>query len=403
MPARLGGGFRWLLASSWVSNLGDGIALAAGPLLVASQTRAPGLVALAAALQRLPWLVLGLYAGALADRLDRRLVVMVSDLLRAAVLAVLAAVIVTGRVNVPTVLVAMLLIGITEVFADVTTSTLLPMLVHRRDLGVANARLQAGFITVNQLAGPPLGAFLFAAGSAWPFGSQAVAAVLGVVLVARIGTPAGAVRDARDARVWRDVVEGVRWLAHHPPVRTLALTIVTFNVTYGAAWSVLVLYATQLLGMSPVGFGLLTTMAAAGGLLSTSCYGRLEQRVRLATLMRGCLLLEVLMHLAFALNRSPWVAFAIMFGFGAYAFVWGTVSQSVRQRAVPAALQGRVGAVYMVGLFGGIVAGQALGGVIAEHGGLTAPFWFGFAGSGLTLALIWRALGAVAHADAAAG
>jgi len=68
-PARLGRSFRWLLASSWVSNIGDGIGLAAGPLLVASQTHDPLLVALATLLQRLPWLLFGLHAGVVADRL----------------------------------------------------------------------------------------------------------------------------------------------------------------------------------------------------------------------------------------------------------------------------------------------------------------------------------------------
>ena len=71
-PTRMGRSFRWLLASSWTCNLGDAIALAAGPLLVASQTRSPMLVALTAIAQRLPWLLLGLYAGAMADRVDRR-------------------------------------------------------------------------------------------------------------------------------------------------------------------------------------------------------------------------------------------------------------------------------------------------------------------------------------------
>ena len=66
-PRRLGGGFRWLLASSWVSNVGDGIALAAGPLLVASQTHDAFLVALAALLQWLPPLLFGLLAGALSN------------------------------------------------------------------------------------------------------------------------------------------------------------------------------------------------------------------------------------------------------------------------------------------------------------------------------------------------
>jgi predicted MFS family arabinose efflux permease len=83
--------------------------------------------------------------------------------------------------------------------------------------------------------------------------------------------------------------------------------------------------------------------------------------------------------------------------FGAYVFVWSAVSQTVRQRATPIELQGRVGSVYMACVFGGIVVGQALGGWIAETWGLTAPFWFAFVGSGLTLALVWRQLPSIAH------
>src|ERR671926_503782 len=136
----MGRSFRWLLSSSWVSNVGDGIALAAGPLLVASQTRDPLLVALAALLQRLPWLLFGLWAGAVADRLDRRGLVMGVDLGRAGVLALLSATILTGTVGVVVVLVAMLLIGTAEVFADTASQTLLPMVVAKEDLGVGNAR-----------------------------------------------------------------------------------------------------------------------------------------------------------------------------------------------------------------------------------------------------------------------
>ena len=131
-------------------------------------------------------------------------------------------------------------------------------------------------------------------------------------------------------------------------------------------------------------------------------YQRIERRFDLGDVMRVCLLLEVLSHLAFALTTSGYVAMVIMFVFGAYAFVWGAVSQTVRQRATPIELQGRVGSVYMVCVFGGIVVGQALGGWIAERWGLTAPFWFAFVGSGITLALVWRQLPAIAHADAAA-
>jgi len=399
VPARLGRGFRWLLASSWTSNLGDGIALAAGPLLVASETRSPMLVSMAVLLQQLPWLLFGLHAGAIADRVDRLRLVVVANLLRGVVLVALCATILTGVVNIAVVLGALFLIGTAEVFVDTAAGTLMPMLVHKRDLGIGQARLQTGFITLNQLAGAPIGAALFAMGRAAPFGVQILTVLLASVLVVRIALPPGPVRDAVDTHVRRDIAEGVRWLLDHPPIRTLALVIVTFNVTWAAAWSVLVLYSLDVLDMGPVGYGLLTTMAALGGLVSTPWFGWLERRVPLATLMRTCLVLEVFMHLALALTREAWVAMVILFGFGMYAFIWGALSAAVRQRAVPTEFQGRVGSVYGVGVYGGIVVGAGLGGLIAEYAGLVAPFWFAFVGSGITLALVWRQIAHIAHAD----
>jgi predicted MFS family arabinose efflux permease len=402
VPARLGTGFRWLLGSSWASSLSDGLAIAAGPLLVASQTHNPLLVAGAAMASQAPWLVFGLVAGALADRLDRRLIVIVVDALRAIVLAGLCVVIVTGRVDIALVLVAMFALGTAEVFADATTGTLTPMLVDKADLGIANARIMAGFVTVNQFIGPAIGAFLFTVGMAVPFVIQATCVALAAVLVSRIGTPRGAVRENVDTHVRQDIVEGVRWLIGNRPVRTLALVIVTFNITWAAPWSVLVLWALQRVGIDEAGFGLLTSATALGGLLSTLSYGWLERRMPLALLMRLALGSEVVFHLAMALTTSPWVAYPLMFFFGAYAFVWGTLSNAVRQRAVPTEFQGRVGSVYMICVMGGMLIGSFLGGMIAHWGGIAAPWWFAFIGSGLTLLLVWRELGNIAHADEAA-
>lgn len=398
-PSRLGTGFRWLVASSWTTNIGDGLMMAAGPLLVASQTHDPTLVAAATMARLLPWLLFGLIAGALADRLDRRLVVMVMDGARAVVLAGLCAVIYTGHVNIGLVLVAMFLVGVAEVFADTTTSTLTPMLVDKDDLGIANARIMAGFLTANQLIGPAIGAVLFTAGMAWPFLIQTICVAMGAVLISRIATPKGAVREHVETHVRQDIVEGVRWLVGNGPVRTLALVIVAFNVTWAAPWAVLVLWALQRVGIDEAGFGLLTTASALGGLLGTFAYGRIEKRVPLATLMRAVLLCEVLFHLAMALTTSPYAAYPLMFFFGAYAFVWGTLSNAVRQRAVPAEFQGRVGSVYMLCVMGGMMIGSLLGGLIAREWGVTAPWWFAFVGSGLTLALVWRELAKIAHAD----
>ena len=403
-PRRLGTDFRWLLASSWTSNIGDGIALSAAPLLIASLTSSPLLVAAGAMMQFLPWLLFGLLAGSFADRHDRRLLVMLANGSRAVIVLGLVVFLATGNASVWVVLATSFLYGTAEVFADTAGSTLLPILVEPADLGIGNARLQAGFLVGNQLAGPPLGAFLFALGSFWPFLVQILCVSLAVLLISRISrTPVPPREERATGEKPQPIREGLTWLRHNAPVRTLVIIILVFNVTWAAPWSILVLYATQHLGMGAVGFGALTTASALGGLVSTVCFGWLERHVGFATLMRIVLSLEVLMHLSFALTTSGVVALVIMFGFGAYAFVWGTIATTVRQRLVPLQLQGRIVSVTMVGMFGGLVIGQLLGGLIAQTWGLTAPWWFAFAGSAITLALVWRSISHIAAAPPAIG
>ena len=224
-PRRLGTSFRWLLGSSWTSNLGDGIALSAAPLLIASMTSSPVLVAAGAMMQYLPWLLFGLFAGSVADHHDRRRLVMIANGSRAVVVAALVVFLVTGHATVVIVLATAFVYGTAEVFADTAGSTLLPMLVRPADLGIGNARLQAGYLVANQLAGPPLGAFLFAIGSFWPFLVQILCVSLAVVLISRIArTPVperGAAADAASVpATTHPIREGLRWLRHNPPVRT---------------------------------------------------------------------------------------------------------------------------------------------------------------------------------------
>lgn len=399
-PPRLGTPFRWNLASVWVSNLGDGIALAAGPLLVASQTRNPLLIAAAAMAQRAPVLLVGLLAGALADRVDRTRLVVLANLLRALVLGALVVTIVTGWVSITLVLVAVFAIGLAEQFADSASRAVLPMLIDKADLPIGNARHMAGYLVANEFLGPPLGAFLFAAGMALPFTAQAGALLLAAWLFTRMGLPRGGVREVVETHISRDIIDGLRWIWGNAPVRTLSLIIFLFNLTWGAPWGVLVLWAQERLGVGPVGFGLLSTASGIGGMFAVASFDRLQRRVSLAQLMKGCLTLEVVVHLGFALTSRWWIALVLMFVFGSYVFVWGSVSSAVRQRATRHEFQGRVASVYSFGLAAGLLVGQFLGGLIATHFGPAAPFWFAFVGSGLTLALVWPRLGDIAHATA---
>jgi MFS family permease len=399
-PLRLGTGFRWLLGATLVDNFGDGVVLAAGPLLVASLTRDPFLVSLAVTAEFLPFLIFGLPGGAVADRMDRKRMVVGANVARAAVLLILVGTIVSGTVSIAIVLAALFALGTAEVFADSASSTLVPNLVAKDDLGIANARMQGAFILLNQLVGPPIGAFLFAVGVALPFATNAICFLAAAALISRIAVTMP-VRTGERTSLRTDLAEGVRWLVHHPPMRTLALTIFAFNVTFGAAWGVLVLYAGERLGLGPVGFGLLTTAVAIGGIIGTVSYGALERRFALADIMRVGLLIETLWHLVFAITTSAVIAAAMMVVFGIHGFVWGTTSTVVRQRSVPNELLGRVGGVYRVAIVGGTVIGTPIGGLLAGQFGITAPFWFGFFGSAALLVILWRQFDNIVHASEA--
>ncbi|MBW3658034.1 MAG: MFS transporter, partial [Actinobacteria bacterium] len=338
LPERLGQSFRWLWGGFAASNLADGVLLAAGPLLVTSITREPFAIAMAIFVQRLPWLLLGVVAGAIIDRTDRRRLLMTVNSARAVVLATLATAVAMDAVSLPFIYVVMFLIGIAETFADNAGSTLVAVTVPSPALGQANARLMGTRVVTNEFGGPPIGAFLFSIGIAVPFGVNAIAFALAVALVSRVELPDGDPSIRRAPRLRADISEGVRWLWAHRPVRTLAMLITAFNITFGAAFSVWVLYALDRLGLDAVGFGVLMSASAAGGLLGSAMFGRLERRFSYATLLRVGLVIETATHLGLALTRSPVVAGAVMALFGMHAATWGSTSTTIRQRAVPSVL-----------------------------------------------------------------
>jgi len=344
--------------------------------------------------QRIPWFLFGLQAGAVVDRVDRKRLIVIVDLLRAIVIGLLAASIALDIVSLPIIYTAMFLLGTGETFADNARSTLVATAVPREGLGPANARLFGTQIVTNQLAGPPLGALIFAAGAALPFGADAISFVLAAMLISRV-THERPITDAEKHSVRSQVIEGLRWLASHPPVRTLVIMITAFNITFGAAFGIWVLYATERLGLSELGFGALLACTAVGGLIGSMLFGSLEKRATYATLLRIGLIFETFTHLMLALTRSYLVAGVVMVLFGVHAIVWGTTSTTVRQKSVPASLLGRVNSAHMLGSFGALALGSMLGGAIASRWGVIAPFWFAFAGSGAILLVVWRSIGYV--------
>lgn len=392
MP-RLGRGFGPLWAANAVSNVGDGITLAAGPLLVASLTDDPALIAGAAFAQQLPWLLFSLISGAYVDRLDRRLLVLLVNLVRATVLSVLAVAVATGSSTVLLIYLAFFVLGTAETLADNAAVTLLSTVVPADALPAANARLMGTQILANQLAGPPVGAWLFVVAAALPFGANALTFLLAAGLLTMLPRHVGRAADhdpARRRHLRAEIAEGVRWLWHHRVLRMLAVSLCLMNVTFFGAFSILVLYARDRLGLSEVGYGVLLACSSVGGLAGSVVAGRLERRFGASLLLRVGLVVETVTHLVFALTRSPWVAGVTFAVFGVHAIVWGVVTLSLRQRVVPARLLGRANSVYYLFSVGGAAIGALSGGLLARSFGITAPFWFAFCSMIVLTAVAWR-------------
>ena len=400
LGSSLGPHFRRLWAASALTNLGDGAFLAAGPLLVASVTTDPLAVGGAVAVQQLPWLLFALVSGAVVDRLDRRRLVVVVNIVRALVLVLLTVAILFDAASMFLIYAALFVLGTGETLADNAAGTLVVRVVPRDRLGAANARLSAVFTVGNQLAGPPLGAWLFTVSAASPFGLHALAFAVAALLVATLALPlddSGATQApvVRPPALHRQIAEGVRWLWGHRGLRALTACIAVMNLTFMAAFATWVLYGTQRLGLTQVQFGFLLTAGAVGGLAGAWLYPRLEKRFGRVALVRVGLPLEAATHLVLAVTVSPAVVFATMTLFGAHAVVWGTVATTLRQRSVPAELLGRVTSVFFFASTGAAAIGAAAGSLIAWAYGLTASFWIASATMALLTVVAWRQLAAV--------
>jgi MFS family permease len=402
MTPGLGADFGRLWTANAISNLGDGVTGVAAPLLVASLTDSPTLVAGAVFAQQLPWLLLSLPSGAYVDRLDRRRLLVGVNLARGALLAGLAAAVWGGVATIPVLYVAFFLVGVGETVADSTSVALLPGIVPADRLADANARLVGTYLVGGQLAAPPFGAWLFVAAAALPFAFDAASFLTAALLVApllRRHGPAPRTPD-RPARTLRgEIAEGLRWLWRHRTLRLLAVCVAVMNLAGAGTFAIWVLWARQRLGLQGVGFGALVTAYAVGGLLGTLLASRLETALGPATLLRAGLLIEAGSQLSLALTRSPWIAGATLVLFGTHATVWGVVTVSLRQRLVPDRLRGRVGSVYFLFDLGGASLGTLLGGGLASVLGITAPFWLGSGAVALLAVGAWRRLAPTALAS----
>ncbi len=372
----------WTAATA--SNIGDGIVLAALPLLAAELTREPVGVAAATIAVRLPWLVFGLFAGVIVDRTDRLRLMIRTDVGRAVAFVALAVVVATGDMTLALLYLAVFGIGILETLFDTAAMSMTPALVRREQLERANARINGAYVAANEFAGPPLGGALFAVAAALPFGVDAATFALSVMVLITVG---GEYRPHRPERstVVHDIRTGFRYVWREPLVRAFAIGAGVINLGFTAAVAILVLHAQDNLGADELGFGLLLATAAVGGIAGAQAAPHILDSVGRR---RGVVVSVVGIAGGVALMGaagSLWLAGAGYALIGFSGEVWNIASVTYRQSVTPDALLGRVMAGFRVVAYGAFPLGAALGGVVA---GLTTLRTTFFVGAGLIAALI---------------
>jgi MFS family permease len=363
-----------LLASTAVSSVGDGALAAALPLLAAYLTRDPVGVAAVSAASGLPWFLVGPFAGVWVDRLPRRLVLVVADVLRAAALAVLVGLLLTDAASIPALCVVAFLLVSGQTFFDSAVQAVIPHVVGRDQaaLGKANGRLYSTQTVGSSLAGPPLGGTLFGLAPWLPFALDAASFAASAGFVAALpASPAPA--GGRRSGVLSSLAEGFRYLFRARRLLTLAVGLTIYNVAFNLANATLVLFAQEHLGVTDAGFGAMLAAMSVGAILIGLRSGWLLQRLGVAGAVVGSVLGQAAAWAGVAFSSTPWLAGAALAVAGATSTLVTVAVVSERQSTVPDELIGRVTSAFRLIGNGFAPLGGLAGGLIAASVNLRAP------------------------------
>jgi MFS family permease len=373
----LGRRFRRLWAATATANLGDGILLVGFPLLAVGLTRSPWQVSLVTTLATAPRLLVSLHAGAIADRHDRRSIMLAAMAGRVIVLLALVVASVIGTVGLGTLYAVVFILGMAEVFADTTAQSIIPMVVTRDQLGAANGRVVAAQSVANDFLGGPIAGVLAGAGTAAVAGVPAATYLVAGALLSLLPGRYRPVRGTSTA-VSADIIAGLRYVTEHRVLRAMAVLVGLINLAGAAYMVVFVLWAVgdaSALGLDPRGYGLLMAALAVGGTAGAVGTERLGRRLSEPALLRiSAAAFPVLFLLPVWVPAPKLVALAFV-AIGLAAGVHKVVVASLTQRLVPNNLLGRVNATMRLLGLGTMPVGAALGGALGSTAGLRPVFY----------------------------
>ncbi|MFM7252501.1 MAG: MFS transporter [Ilumatobacteraceae bacterium] len=397
----LGRPFRTVWLSVLVSSTGDGMFVTAFPLLAAMLTRDPRLIAGVTIALRLPWLLLALFTGTIADRLDKRRLLIAADVGRMMIVAVLGVAVLADAATIWMLYVCAFLLTTGDTLHVNTAQALLPDIVEQPQLLQANARFASAQFAAAQFAGPPLGVAAYQASASVPFFADAVSFAGSAALASRLPKNSRVRSDVvigTRASLRGDMLEAVCFVWSSPLYRVICGTLAFSNFFYFGALSLLVLYTEEHLGSGTGVYSLLFVGSAAGTVLTRWFVSGMVRRLGAARSLALPLWLWAVPLLGMVLSESPVVAVAMMTLLGVGTGIWIAVNSTVRQAITPPHLLGRANAIYRTVSWGVVPFGAAFGGFMAHQFGLLAPFVVaGVAAVPLALAGPWLFRSATAH------
>jgi MFS family permease len=377
-PATLGSNFNRLWAGSAVSNLGDGLLRVALPLLIVRLTDSPAAVAGLTLAANGAWLVFGLPAGVLSDRLDRRRMAVWGSAIRGALVGAIVLVAALDLVNLPLLYLFAFALGLGETVTDTAAPALVPALVGRDQLQRANARRYGAQLTMNEFAGPSLGGLLFSLARWLPFAIAAAAYLLAAQVYGLIRGEYRAKRDGETGSLWADARAGVGYLSKSRTVRALAIWSFAANLAGAVTFSVLVLHAVHPgpLGLTGAQYGLVLAALGAGGLGGSLLVERLGHRVSAPNLLAVTSIAMAMDSAALVATTELLVIVPALVVGAAAAAMFSITATSLFQQIVPDRLLSRALAGYRMVLLTGTPAGALLAGTVGQ---ITGELRVGFA------------------------
>ena len=410
-PRRVSTDFLKFWVGQTVSNLGSSVTMFALPLLVFKLTGSPLNLGVTMATTYLPYLLFGLVLGAWVDRVDRKRLMIATDVARALVIALIPLLDGAGLLDVWVLYAVAFATSTLTIAFDAAEFAAIPSLVPSKDdLVSANGRIQASY-NAAQVAGPLLAGLLIASISVqqlfWLDAASFLVSAASLLAVRRRFNlePAGRAqqgeqsRDGRQRRpIRRDVADGLRYVLRHPVLRSISAMMAIINLISSTTYAQLVLFAKQRLSATDTQVGLLYSAASVGVVVLSLLAGRVRRLLPFSKVALGALVLDGLMILAMSLTRQYWVALPLWAAAAGLGIMFNINTVSLRQQIVPNELLGRVISVAGVLAWSAIPLGTLLGGIATQRTGNVALV-FGVIGALVVVVALAFSLSPIGHAE----